>query len=242
MATPFELLLAMPLDACLKAQMRGAINNVEYIREVGFEGSGKKKGKEDDTPKVRMITFEYTKPSSTFAFPTKTLLSVPILSLLPFPFLRLDYMEVHLNIKIMSEQTSSIDNSTIQSSSYSSEGKGKGFLAHSSWAAKSNSTTNMNSVIVNRGTVKGNANVKRDYHHEIKLKVTGGNSTPAGIARLLDMMQQSIQEDPMDDFLFNKIAGGMKAPGPGQLGPTGGAGATMAPPPSASEEGGEGDV
>ena len=108
----FESMIGGPLNAVIKAQAQAAVTSVDFIKAVGFDT--------DDAGNVTgptMITFKYMKPvettvtegdtTTTTVTPQPYELTVPFLTMLPIPFIRVEETTIDFNAKITAVQESS---------------------------------------------------------------------------------------------------------------------------------------
>ncbi len=107
----FEKLIGGPLNACVTAQTNASLATVNFIKEVGF----------DDNDKLRMVDFTHTKVKAnpnygkiipdevpegtdvnTKTFEEEVALTVPFVSVLSIPSLRIETCEIDFNVKLNS--------------------------------------------------------------------------------------------------------------------------------------------
>ena len=117
----FESMIGGPLVAVVNAQAQAAMSTVNFIKEVGFkkEDSEQDAGGDTSTKEPIYVTFKYPKELSPFvpaqpatdstpAVPAQPAvyetqeLQVPILTMLPIPYIRIDETTVDFNAKINS--------------------------------------------------------------------------------------------------------------------------------------------
>ena len=122
----FAGMIGKPLTAVVDAQAAAAMTTVKFIEEVGFDDSGN----------VRESTFSYKKLDNNGKEQTVSL-NVPLLTILPIPFLRVEEARIQFNAKVSSvtETTSSSDsNLGVEAESKAKWGWGsfkmKGSLSH----------------------------------------------------------------------------------------------------------------
>ena len=105
-AIDFSSILGGPLSAAVAAQAQAAMTTVDFIEKVGFEApvAG------GSSSKVRTVTFTYNKSvpvpggsGETTEVPQSV--SVPILTIVPIPYLRVQDLAVVLNVKLTSTQS-----------------------------------------------------------------------------------------------------------------------------------------
>ena len=98
----FENLIGGPLNACVTAQANASMATVKFIQDVGFEDGD-----------LRMVDFKYKKDVPDPDNPGETIkedvtLSVPFVSVLNIPSLRIETCEVDFNVKLNSVYTKDV--------------------------------------------------------------------------------------------------------------------------------------
>src|SRR5215470_6151582 len=103
---PFGYLIGEPLKAAVEAQAIAAKTTIEFIEKVGFIPPDPNQGmlfidetKDADAGTVRNVTFNYTKKNQNGEDAAFTL-SVPILSIVPIPVLRIDEVTIDFTAKL----------------------------------------------------------------------------------------------------------------------------------------------
>lgn len=179
----FKSMIGGPLDAVVRAQAQSAQTSVDFIKAVGFDAN-------DGTP--TMVTFSYMKPvedkdgdgnPTGTVTPTKYDLTVPILTMLPIPFIRVEETTIAFNAKINSVQESSTTSSHDLSTQLSVKG-GWGPVSASlkaSYSYKKSSSSN--------------SKIERTYSLSVNVRAVQ-DELPAGTERLLGILENSIQEVP----------------------------------------------
>lgn len=203
----FESMLGGPLVAVINAQAQAAMTTVNFIKEVGF----KKKTAEEDaggdtgTEEPIYVSFKYPKEISPYqpavaADPTATPsvvaspavpavyetqeLQVPILTMLPIPFIRIDLTTIDFNAKINS--VSYRKTNTRLKVDASLEAKA-GWL----WgSAKLKVSTSFQ-----RTTQQGNT-INRTYSLAVHIKAVQ-DEMPAGMEKILGILEDAITSKPV---------------------------------------------
>lgn len=142
---------------------------------ISVEGGGGK----DATLKLKVIEAGKNVP----ALYQKMKIDVPILTMMPIPFIKIDYTDIEFNVKINSvSNTSSSDNSNTSVKSDSQFGyKGWGF----------NASTTLNASFSNQKASSSSEEVKKDYSLNIKVHAVQ-DDMPAGMAKILDILEENI--------------------------------------------------
>jgi len=176
----FEAMIGGPLNSVVRAQTQSAITSVDFIKSVGFD--------EDNVP--TMVDFEYKKPIEktddkgvVTVKEEKFKLSVPILTMLPIPFIRIEETTIDFNPKINSVQESTTSSSHDLNTSLSAKG-GWGPVSAKlkvsySYQKKSSS----------------GSKTERTYSMKIHVRAVQ-DELPAGTERLLGILESAIEEVP----------------------------------------------
>ena len=196
----FESLLGGPLIAVVNAQAQSAMATVNFIKEVGFKKPSTDEFAGDDTSTEEPIyvSFKYPKEISPFVPADSTTspptpaqsavyedheLKVPILTMLPIPFIRMDETTVDFNAKINSVVDRKTDTSLKIDSSLEAKA---GWL----WgSAKLKVGTSYQ-----RNTQQGNK-VNRTYSMAVHIKAVQ-DEMPEGMERLLGILEGAITSQP----------------------------------------------
>ncbi|MDD3421388.1 MAG: DUF2589 domain-containing protein [Methanocellales archaeon] len=202
----FESMIGGPLVAVVNAQAQAAMSTVNFIKEVGFKkpSTQENAGGDTSTEEPIYVTFKYPKelapyqpaipadPSATppvagspavpAVFETQEL-KVPILTILPVPFIRIDETTIDFNAKINSVEYRKTDTNLKVDSSLEAKA---GWL----WgSAKLNVSTSFQ-----RTSQQGNT-VNRTYSLAIHVKAVQ-DEMPAGMEKMLSILEGSITSTP----------------------------------------------
>lgn len=202
----FESMLGGPLVAVVNAQAQSAMSTVNFIKEVGFKKltTEEAAGGDTSTNEPIYVTFQYPKELSPYqpaiaADPAATPpvvaapavaavyetqdLKVPILTMLPIPFIRIDLTTIDFNAKINSVEYRKTD--TRLKIDASLEAKA-GWL----WgSAKLKVSTSFQ-----RNTSQGNT-VNRTYSLAVHIKAVQ-DEIPAGMEKVLNILEGAITSTP----------------------------------------------
>lgn len=201
----FESMLGGPLVAVINAQAQAAITTVNFIKEVGFKKSAQDQVAGDDTTTEEPIyvTFKYPKELSPYvpaipaappapAVPAQQAvyetqeLQVPILTMLPIPFIRIDLTTIDFNAKINSVEYRKTDTQFKIDAAVEAQA---GWL----WgSAKLKVSTSYQST-----TSQGNT-VERTYSMAVHIRAVQ-DEMPAGMERLLGILEGAIVSKPAGD-------------------------------------------
>lgn len=177
----FESMIGGPLTAVVRAQTQSANTSVDFIKSVGFDA---------DSGKPTMVSFSYDKAVETTAADGTTSievkpynLTVPILTMFPIPFIRVEETTIDFNAKINSVQESSTTSSHDLNTSLSAKAGWGPFSAKLkvSYAYKKTSTSG--------------SKIERTYSMAVHVRAVQ-DELPAGTERLLSILENSIKEVP----------------------------------------------
>ncbi len=202
----FESMIGGPLVAVINAQAQAAMSTVNFIKEVGFKKPSTEEdaGGDTSTEEPIYVTFKYPKELSPYqpaipADPSATPpvaaspavpavyetqeLKVPILTILPIPFIRIDLTTIDFNAKINSVEYRKTDTRLKVDASLEAKA---GWLCGS---AKLKVSTSFQ-----RTTQQGNT-VNRTYSLAIHVKAVQ-DEMPAGMEKMLSILEGAITSVP----------------------------------------------
>lgn len=192
---PFAHLIGSPLKAAVEAQALAAQSTIEFIHKVGFkQPAGLGAADTDlvfadvtdnaDAGELRSVTFKYTKKDENDELKDFSL-TVPFLAITPIPFIRIEEMTIDFNAKL----TDSVERKTESSFNLDStiSGSYSAFWSPIKVEARVSATYNQKS-----GTTEKQ---QREYSMQIHVRAVQ-DELPAGLSRMLDMLEQAIQEQP----------------------------------------------
>jgi len=208
-ALPLEHIIGSPMQAAIKAQALAAKTTVDFIKEVGLKPraleSGETEADLDETSgesgmpgyEARYVDFKFdrlleeekttasatpgeppTKETITRLVPSK--LTVPLLAIVPIPYLRINDMTIDFEFQIKDVETS--ESTTEKKVSMSAKAGG--------WFYKVNIKGSYSNRTVN----------KRETDRRTTLKITVNavqDAIPEGLGRVLDMLSESIKAVPL---------------------------------------------
>lgn len=127
-------------------------------------------------------------------------LNVPILTMLPIPFIRVEEATIDFNAKISSveeKEVESTDRSFIAGGARASGGLGLPYVP-GLLAAKFKASVNMRGSISNKSTSRSGYNVEREYSMQIHVRAVQ-DEMPAGMERLLGILEGNIESTPIPE-------------------------------------------
>ena len=177
-SVPLSHLIGGPLCAAVEAQANAAHSTVNFVNAVGFEGESREK--------VRNVTFNY---ELTVPEPQQARLTVPILTIVPIPFIRIDEMTINFTMdvseqseKTSSEQESESGSVTATASASVGWGFGKASASFSGSYASSESKESASSF---RQSTEARLEV---MVHAVQDEI------PGGLNRVLGILEKTITE------------------------------------------------
>lgn len=183
----FQSMIGGPLNAVIKAQAQSAQTSVDFIKSVGFNASDAK----EDPGKPTMVSFTYDKilekkdPTTGVITPDVKpfTLTVPILTMLPIPFIRVEEVTIDFNAKI---------NSVVESTTSSSSELKASLEVKLGWSPVS---AELKCSYSNKKSTSATDKTERTYSLIIHVRAVQ-DELPAGMEKLLGVLENSIKEVP----------------------------------------------
>ncbi|GAB2491910.1 MAG: DUF2589 domain-containing protein [Cytophagales bacterium] len=198
---PFGRIIGGPMVAAIQSQGLAAKSTVNFIKEVGFKSAPEEQnGDQDETlGDVRNVTFRYTRKTAggssggNDAGEETVALTVPILTIVPIPFIRIQEMTIQFTANITEQQeykSGSASSGSVATDTTMSF-KAGGFFSPVKFNlnAKVSTRNNWSSHQSNK------VNTSTQYTMDIQVKAVQ-DEMPAGLAKVLDIMEQAILEKP----------------------------------------------
>jgi hypothetical protein len=203
----FASMLGGPLMAVVNAQAQSAMASVNFIKQVGFKKSTTAQGPDGtsvDEPVY--VTFKYPKmlapyqpaqiekkdekgnviqsaaPATPAVFEVQQL-TVPILTMLPIPFIRIEETTIDFNAKINSVETARTDESIGVDATLEAKA---GFA----WAS-----AKLKVSASYKKSTETSSNVERTYSMAVHIKAVQ-DEMPAGMEKLLGILENAITSQP----------------------------------------------
>lgn len=183
----FQSMIGGPLTAVIKAQAQSAQTSVDFIKSVGFNAADA----QTDPGKPTMVSFTYDKPVETkdattgaiVVTPTPYNLTVPILTMLPIPYIRVEEVTIDFNAKI---------NSVTETTTASSSELNASLAVKGGWGPVS---AELKCSYSNKKSTSTTDKVERTYSLVIHVRALQ-DELPAGMEKLLGILEDSIKEVP----------------------------------------------
>jgi len=191
---PFSQLIGAPLKAAIEAQALAAQSTIEFIHKVGFKHAEIGADDDDlvfndvdqdaDAGELRSVSFSYKKKDENDELKNFSL-TVPFLAITPIPYIRIEEMTIDFNAKL----TDSVERKTDSSFKLDTQIKGSysAFWSPVKVDARVSATYNQKSSTTEKQ--------QREYSMVIHVRAVQ-DEMPAGLSRMLDMLEQAIQEQP----------------------------------------------
>ena len=179
---PFGYLIGAPLVAAIDAQGLAAMETVKFIEAVGFTSSG--------VPPVttaQTVTFTYTKPvtptgGGTPVSETMTL-TVPLLSIVDIPFLRISQMTIAFTANIQADTSTQVTTANTTAFTANLSTSANFFFA----------SAKLNASISNTSSTNTTANSTYNVQYTMGINVTAEqDSMPAGLQAILNILANAI--------------------------------------------------
>jgi|MudIll2142460700_1097286.scaffolds.fasta_scaffold37564_3 hypothetical protein len=188
---PFGVLIGQPMKAAIEAQALAAKTTIEFIEKVGFVPADTDQdmlfvdeSKDADAGEVRNVTFKYTKKDEN-GTDKEVSLTVPILTIVPIPYIRIDEMTIDFTAKL----NDSIEHTTKTGFKLDNTvtAKFKAWWSPVSVEARTSMSYERQAASASRYT--------REYTMNIHVRAVQ-DELPAGLSRVLDILETIIKEKP----------------------------------------------
>ncbi len=188
---PFGTLIGQPMKAAIEAQALAAKTTVDFIEKVGFIPKDQNQDmmfmdetKDADAGEVRNVTFKYKKADEN-GKQKDVELSVPILSIVPIPYIRIDEMTIDFTAKL----NDTIENTTKTGFKLDTNVSG----AYKSWWSPI--SLEFRTAMSFESQQASKSKFVREYTMNIHVKAVQ-DDMPAGLAKILEILEKSILEKP----------------------------------------------
>ncbi|MCC5637476.1 DUF2589 domain-containing protein [Nostoc sp. CHAB 5844] len=171
---PFSSLIGAPLNAAIDAQAKAAKSTYDFIQGVGLTGP------ENDRRPIQVEFLYYVDGK-------ETKLVVPLLTIVPIPYLAIDEVDIRFKANIKAEaSTYQEDNSSTEDTK---SGGGSGSVGWGPWKAQANFSANYSSKKDSKATQQSKYSV--EYTMDVHVHASQ-EDIPAGLAKVLGILEQSI--------------------------------------------------
>ena len=180
----FSVYIGGPLQAAVQAQHAASMSQVSFIKEVGFEKDGS-----GNITDLRYVDFNYKKKAPNPAFDSslpagpanepfidaEVNISVPFLTMLTIPALRIETLTIDFNAKLTSTETTNVSSEFAASAELGINYKVVNFKASASY----------------KRTASSGTSVEKTYNLGVRVHAVN-DEIPAGLDRILTMLEDSI--------------------------------------------------
>lgn len=169
-AIPFGALIGGPMTAAIEAQSKAALASVDFIRAVGFDEDGN----------ILNVVFKYKAGTEDDDVQE---LQVPLLTIVPIPFLRIDNMDINFKASL-SQSTETTDQTTNVTEKEAKISAGaKYWFVNAQMSASVSSKKDTTSSRDSRYAV--------EYTMDINVHAVQ-DDMPGGMAKVLNLLSESI--------------------------------------------------
>jgi hypothetical protein len=169
-AIPFGALIGGPLTAAIEAQSKAALATVDFLRSVGFDENGN----------ILNVVFKYRAGTEEDDIQE---LQVPLLTIVPIPFLRIDNMDINFKASL-SQSTETMDKTTSVTGAEAKLSVGaKYWFVNAQMSASVSSKKDTTSSRDSRYAV--------EYTMDINVHAVQ-DDIPGGMAKVLNLLSESI--------------------------------------------------
>lgn len=175
-AIPFGSIIGAPLQACIEAQAKAAQTSWEFIQAVGLTETEDGKSKE-----AIYVNFQFRKNGRS------TTLSVPLLTIVPIPYLAIRDIDIAFKASISaSSSTSQTDHSSLEVGASMTAKAGFNFgIYKGSMEMKASVSSKKDS------TSTRDSKYSVEYTMDVSVKA-GQDDIPAGMSKVLEILNESI--------------------------------------------------
>jgi hypothetical protein len=174
-AIPFGSIIGSPLNACIEAQKQSAITSWEFMRDVGMTTD------EDGNTKIKYVIFEYRQQGRLAT------MSIPLLTLVPIPFLAIRDIEIAFKANISASASTSKTDTNSLKTDFGLKTK----ASYNIGIAKASMEMNMGISSKKDSTATRDSKYSVEYTMDVNVKA-GQEDMPAGVSRILEMLNESI--------------------------------------------------
>lgn len=188
-ALPFGSMIGGPLAACINAQKEAAYSTINFITSVGLKTDENNK----PTGEVINVCFIYQRDNQ------KVELVVPLLTIVPIPYIAIDTININFKATLSSNTSTHTEYTTEELKNQ--EFHDNNFSADASaWGSVDRDGDERMEMNCNVST-KRDSKATRDSNYSIEATIdvnvaAHSESMPAGMAKVLEMLNQAIMLQP----------------------------------------------
>ncbi len=195
-AMPFSQIIGGPLSAAIEAQAMAARTTINFIKEVGFHPPKTSEVEDDKEVRdrelnesskiafgdVRYVTFHYQAGGSATENNNRSI-SIPLLSLVPIPYLRIEEMNLEFSAALTDSGESSSSDDIEQT------GNSNAKVSQPSWKSQNQFVGTYSANTKN--AQKSRYNNQMNLNFQIKVV---SDDLPAGMSKVLSLMEDSMHD------------------------------------------------
>ncbi|MBX3120189.1 MAG: DUF2589 domain-containing protein [Fimbriimonadaceae bacterium] len=171
-AIPFSSLIGGPLDAAIEAQGKSALNTINFIQQVGLQTDA------NGNKTAVTVSFSYTDGSGN-----NRVLIVPIITIVPIPYIAVNLITIDFKANINASSSSSQEDTSSQTVGASAT------VGGSFWGVKFDMSASYSSKKDSKATQDSKYSV--EYTMDVHVEA-GQTDMPAGLAKVLQILQDGI--------------------------------------------------
>lgn len=167
---PFGNIIGGPLVACVEAQAQAARTSWEFIQNVGLYTEGEEK-------KTVNVSFQFIKDGHMAQ------ITVPLLTIVPIPYIAINSIDINFKANISASAASTEKETSSSSADVKASASARCFWARGSMSASYSSKKDSSATKDSKYSV--------EYTMDVSVHA-GQDSMPAGMAKVLEMLNNSI--------------------------------------------------
>ena len=167
---PFGNIIGGPLVACVEAQAQAARTSWEFIQNVGLYTEGEEK-------KTVNVSFQFIKDGHMAQ------ITVPLLTIVPIPYIAINSIDINFKANISASAASTETENSSSSADVKTSASARCFWARGSMNASYSSKKDSSATKDSKYSV--------EYTMDVAVHA-GQDSMPAGMAKVLEMLNNSI--------------------------------------------------
>lgn len=184
-AIPFSALIGGPLDACIKAQANSAMTSWQFINEVGLYVNP-----ETGEKKAVQVVFSYNSNGQM------TTLVVPLLTIVPIPYLAIDEVTIDFMANISAASSSVQEDSS--NTDLNVDATAEASIGVGPFSLKIKASANYSSKQASKSSQESKYSV--EYTMNVGVKA-GQADMPPGLGTILNILQSSATSNNADDMI-----------------------------------------
>ncbi len=195
-ALPFGQIIGGPLKACIDAQSEAALSTWNFINSVGITRNDKGEAH------AVYVKFSYRSNGRSCS------LSIPLLTLVPIPYLAIKDINIAFKAKISASSSVATATSTSQSTDFGMKIKAGFNIGIAS------ASTEMTCSVSSKKDSSATRDSKYSVEHTIDVNITAGQEDmPAGMSKVLEILNGTIETIDNDgELMVSATAVSLSAP------------------------------